>query len=510
MGSNYIVARINRGLKFDLVSLIAVVAITRWIFRSHYLYDLDSVNFALGIRHFDPRVHQPHPPGYPLYISMGKLLNFLVHDANTALVLLSVTASCGAAFFVYLLTFEWFDQRTARAAGLLLLLSPLAWFHGIVALTYMVEACFSAVMGYLCWRTYRGEERFAVLASFALAICVGVRPSSLMFLAPLLLFSSRRVRPVIWCLSVAVLLVSFGAWFVPTIVLSGGWHGYFGALNSLWKAVPSKGTIFNSSPLVSVARAVTIVFIYTLMFGAASLVPIRLLIYPVRLDSQKRNFTLAWTLPALCFFTFGYLKFVNSGYLLILLAPGCVWLSWLMTEWFASDRWQRGVKWGVAVFGAATNVFIFLFAPLYCSYREIRRFESRLAEIRTALPQVASPSDTVILAFDSHFNGFRHAGYYLPEYFTVAYPATRVNGQFSIFTMQGENTRLRSSVPGAPFRRFVIFPLPNGADYQDYQAKALAVLPSEGLKSISAKGQAFVVGPISDLPLLFSEPAPKR
>jgi hypothetical protein len=33
--------------------------------------------------------------------------------------------------------------------GLLFLLSPLAWFHGIVALTYGVEAFFSALVGYL-------------------------------------------------------------------------------------------------------------------------------------------------------------------------------------------------------------------------------------------------------------------------------------------------------------------------------------------------------------------------
>jgi hypothetical protein len=37
----------------------------------------------------------------------------------------------------------------ARFAALLFLLSLLAWFHGIVALTYGVEAFFSALVGYL-------------------------------------------------------------------------------------------------------------------------------------------------------------------------------------------------------------------------------------------------------------------------------------------------------------------------------------------------------------------------
>ena len=37
------------------------------------LEDLDSVNFALGVRHFDVAQHQPHPPGYPIFIALGKL-----------------------------------------------------------------------------------------------------------------------------------------------------------------------------------------------------------------------------------------------------------------------------------------------------------------------------------------------------------------------------------------------------------------------------------------------------
>jgi len=35
------------------------------------LEDLDSFNFALGLRDFDPRKHQPHPPGYPVIIALA-------------------------------------------------------------------------------------------------------------------------------------------------------------------------------------------------------------------------------------------------------------------------------------------------------------------------------------------------------------------------------------------------------------------------------------------------------
>src|SRR5919109_3285326 len=37
------------------------------------LEDIDSINFALGLRDFDPAAHQPHPPGYPVYIALGRI-----------------------------------------------------------------------------------------------------------------------------------------------------------------------------------------------------------------------------------------------------------------------------------------------------------------------------------------------------------------------------------------------------------------------------------------------------
>src|SRR5579872_6005312 len=81
----------------DCAVLAALVAVFRFAFRSHYLYDIDSVNFALALIKFDPAVHQPHPPGYFLYVLLGRLVNLLAGDANTAFVFISVAASCGAA-----------------------------------------------------------------------------------------------------------------------------------------------------------------------------------------------------------------------------------------------------------------------------------------------------------------------------------------------------------------------------------------------------------------------------
>lgn len=499
--------------KLELCLLAAAVALSRFAFRSHALYDLDSVNFALAIGRFDPRVHQPHPPGYFLYICLGRLVNFLVHDANLALVVVSILASVACVVLIYLLALDWFSPPAATFAGLLFLFSPLAWFHGTVALTYSVEAAASALMGLLAWRIERGNTRFIVPTAIVLGIGAGIRPSSLLFLGPLFLYSLRRAPLRKILLGMIALGLTLAAWFVPMIRASGGLAAYFGALRSLWLMVPSKGTVFNSSPVTSVARALTIVFIYFLCFGVAVVAPLGAAYSPrpadpLPTDKDKKIFTAVWIAPALCFFTFIFLKLVNSGYLLLAAAPACVWLGAWTAAWFGHAAWPRGLKWATIAACALANTLIFLAFPAYCSYRSVRHFEAELQATQDALPQLGSPDNLLIVSFDNHFLGYRHAGYYFPGYDTIEYPEARLPEGTRIFAMRGRDTFLLSGLPATNCSRFVLFPLPAGnPDYDKYLETVDKLIPAKDLNAVFLNGHRFVTAPIADLPLLFPKSA---
>src|SRR6266849_6614081 len=63
-----------------LPKLIALIYLAAHLpFLAPSLEDIDSINFALGLRHFDPAMYQPHPPGYPIYILLGHLSLPLAH-----------------------------------------------------------------------------------------------------------------------------------------------------------------------------------------------------------------------------------------------------------------------------------------------------------------------------------------------------------------------------------------------------------------------------------------------
>jgi hypothetical protein len=494
----------------DEVILVAATALTRYVFRSHYLYDIDSVNFALALRNFDPAVHQPHPPGYFLYVYLGRLVDLLFHDANKTFVTISILFSCGTVAMIYVLANDWFGRNAARFAGLIFVFSPLAWFHGTVALTYAVEAFFSAFTGYLCWRICCGAARFVLPGAIVVGLAAGFRPSSLLLLGPLLLFSLRKVSRRQAAGGLAALVLTLLAWLIPMIRITGG-AAYISSFVSLWMTVPSRGTIFNSSLLNSVARACVIAGIYLLCFGCAAILPMVGFRGKSAVDSygaarRKVVFTRVWMAPGLLFFTFVYLKFVNSGYLLALAPPVCAWMGLWASVWYANLPWRRPLKILLIASGAAANTAIFIFLPVYCSYGAERRFESEIGAVTGSLRQLASPRDAVIVGFDSHFLGYRHAGYYLPGYVTIQFPEVRLISGTRVFTMQHRDTRVEARLPGTSAREFVLFPLPLGdKEYSDYMASVRGRFPPGDLRTVVRGGHEFTMGPIADLRYLFPD-----
>jgi hypothetical protein len=403
---------------------------------------------------------------------------------------------------IYVLADRWFGRNAAWFAGLIFLFSPLAWFHGTVALTYMVEAFFSALTGYLCWRIYRGAARFILPGAVVVGMAAGFRPSSLLLLGPLLLFSWRNANRRQAAAGIGALAATLLAWFIPMIRIGGG-TAYLSSLMSLWLAVPARGTVFNSSVWNSVARAATIVGIYFLCFGCAALLPFRAR-SGNSLDRRKSIFTLVWIGPGLLFFTFIYLKFVNSGYLLALAPPACAWMGLWASTWYAKLHGSRALKLVVIGGCAALNTAVFLCAPVYCSYGEVRRFEAELRNIIEVLPQIASPRETLVVGFDSHFLGYRHAGYYLPDYLTVQFPEVQLASGTRVFAMQYRDTRLETGIPATPAGEFIMFPLPLGAsEYSDYMALVRKRFPPGGLRTVMRGGHEFAVGRVADLGVLF-------
>ena len=251
-----------------LAALALVFALAHVPFLAASLEDIDSVNFALGVRDFDVARHRPHPPGYPVYIALGKAAAAIVglgRDAVPSMVeamalsALSLLSGLIAIVLIYIVFSSFASRREAPdipalAAAAIAASSPLFWYLAVrpmsdlpgLAFALAAQACLM-----LAWSRQRpaadGDRRLAppamaasgrmiVAGAFLAALAIGVRSQTVWLTLPLLVvvLFDRIGRGVAGALlGVTVMFVAGGlTWGIPLLVASGGLNAYLAALGT--------------------------------------------------------------------------------------------------------------------------------------------------------------------------------------------------------------------------------------------------------------------------------------
>jgi hypothetical protein len=437
----------------------ALAILTRIPFAAQRMWDHDSVQFALGVESYDLAAHHPHPPGYPLYIGLLKLLAALGIDSLHGMVGLAVVASgLGAAFSTLLvgrLAGEAMGERGALLAGLfaaaLYIFDPLLWFYGELPLLYAVEGGLTVAVAYAAWRM--GESRGSFLGACALfALVGGLRQSTMVLLAPLFLYGVYRVwrrGRLTWRLFFAgaalggVLVL---AWFIPLCLLAGGYGAYrrisaehFATLlpqtsilyGAGWGALAHNGTVLTKWAIQGVLPGAVAVAVLLLTERGT-------LRAGLRLVGDRALFFAAWAVPPILFFALFHVT--KGGYTLVHLPALLAALALLAAPGLASGRGRAiaaftiaaGIGAGLFLFGAdrseAQSRFWF---PLRNEWNRgtLATYERELDETLSTIRQYP-PESTVLVAVELSGTGsagaegflyswHRHLQWYLPEYLVV-------------------------------------------------------------------------------------------
>jgi hypothetical protein len=219
------------------VALLLLFLLAHLVFLPRTLEDLDSINFALGVRQFDVARHQPHPPGYPVFIGLGKLSTAALRSAGLDAASsrgLAVWSAIGgaAAIPALLIFFRRLEGRRSLAlwATVLVALSPLYWFTSLRPLSDM--AGFAAAIWAIALVSGTPSRRVLVGGALLAGLAVGIRTQTAMLTFPFLAFATARRRDAGAAVSVVIALAAGGlAWAVPLLVASGGPSGYLAALS---------------------------------------------------------------------------------------------------------------------------------------------------------------------------------------------------------------------------------------------------------------------------------------
>lgn len=238
-----------------LVAALAVVFLAGHLaYLPPALENIDSVNFALGVESFDVSRHQPHPPGYPVFVGLTKASTRVVaalasgwdrdRRAAVGLALPGIIAGALAAFVLLRFwTAAGLPSNLAGCAALLTLVSPLFWITAARPLSDtvgFVSALVVQVWWLDGWRRFRDGAaalpRTWLLAAFGAGLIIGIRSQTMWLTGPLacwavgeLAWRRRWMQAGILC---ALAIIGVLAWAGPLIWLSGGLDAYMRILGA--------------------------------------------------------------------------------------------------------------------------------------------------------------------------------------------------------------------------------------------------------------------------------------
>ena len=182
----------QRDYRFFWVVVFGLLLLTRIPVMPSF-FGVDNVNLALSLEKFDPRIHQPQPPGYPFFVAFARFVNFFLNDARRTFVTVSVLISGLCLPLAYALGTRMFSRFAGVAAALLVLMNPVFWYASIDPNGGPLRpflGLFALLTAYCCWRCWTGQKSFAIWGAVALGIGSGFRPDLLVFLFPLWLIAS--------------------------------------------------------------------------------------------------------------------------------------------------------------------------------------------------------------------------------------------------------------------------------------------------------------------------------
>jgi len=238
-------------LRKSLAAISLVFLAAHLAFLPPTLEDIDSVNFALGVADFDVSKHQPHPPGYPVFIGLAKASTSLLRSAHVrnpevrGLAVWSAISGATLAFSLFVLFQALVSVRPASTsrwmafcATLVVLLSPLFWFTALRPLSDMTGLAMAVAAQALIVSVLTGLSGPSTLiwGGLLCGLAIGVRSQTALLTLPLLvlavLLPRSGLRPQNRFAAVGAAALGVLVWAVPLIVASGGLSEYARALGS--------------------------------------------------------------------------------------------------------------------------------------------------------------------------------------------------------------------------------------------------------------------------------------
>jgi hypothetical protein len=410
------------------VVLLYLVA-TRWPLAPRYLYYFDSANFALALEHFNPALHQPQPPGYPLFVGLTKLIHFFVLRPEHVFLIAGLIAACAAVLLIRVVAREMFGRPAGLLAAALLASNPVFWFGGITNQIRVFLAVSAAGVALLGWRALRNPDRpvwlYAMFA--ALAICGGFRPGQPVKLLPLALWVWWRCghRPRHLAIGLAALAAAALPWLAVTTWAVGGPVQY---LQVMWQYVNEQfqgSSAFFGAPAPSAMQMVRMAVVWNALAVVAWIWAVPFVWRGARNAAWREHATFLAIALAPGFLFSAFIHIGDPDQALGGVSILCLIGSGVLAAFCRSHGSRSLVTVGTAVVVAQTALFFFPPTKLAkaASYRHVAAVDRMTTGAMTAIEELRRNGPLTIVHYGSSVAS-RQLAYYFPDDYVVVLPAS--------------------------------------------------------------------------------------
>lgn len=245
---------------------MALLLALRLPFLPATLEDIDSVNFDLGVHQYDPVHHQPHPPGYPVYIAIARVAHAWFQSHAAGLAFVSAVFSALSVVPLYLMLARLLSRREAVLACILTLLNPIVWFNSVRPMSDLTGFCLVTATQWILLSAVAEDRparrtRLWIVGTLLAGFSVGTRLQAVWLVAPLLLYGLWRLRSI-WIGAVTFLCGSAAValWAIPLLVTTGGAGSLLDAFDSMVRnSLPVEPLVTGFSLQRAAAAAVDVV-----------------------------------------------------------------------------------------------------------------------------------------------------------------------------------------------------------------------------------------------------------
>lgn len=375
----------------------------RLMFLSPWLGDWDSVLFSLSLHKFSLIEHLPQPPGYILYVFLGRMTNLIFRNDTLSLTFLSALLGSVLLIPFYFLTKKIAGKIPAVIATILVSITPIHVLSSITVFSEIPGQFFSILSAYLIYKG-KSSNNFLLLGSFLAGISLGVRfaefTTVISLIVVVLLFKKNFLHAI---KSVVSFLAGILIWFVPLIITTG-WPDFIKAYITQATYIFNHDSIVGYSSLASRFSQVGKLFLtgYTPFFIPVIVIVVIYFLKNKRMAKKFDNvFILVWLFSYLIPLLFVY-NLEVTRFVLPLLPPISILFAISIKSLIKNNIFK--------------SFLIVLIVPIFLSSIDVAY------RVKNIIP----PTVTPVLYVKDHFSAndttlvtsyiFRQFQYYSPEF----------------------------------------------------------------------------------------------